>query len=280
MCASEPFRSLLSLDVHENLISPLAAEALASKTLSQTSYLRKLDVSRCDMEEDSMLRLVPGLAKLGKLEVLNIGGNHVSELVSKALAASTFSLTLAELLISDAGMNHLSLESLSTLLAKLSALRQLDVSRNDIGTAGCEALAAVMPDMLSLSTLDVRGCNLTRLAAEALAPSAARMQKLDGVIFGEVKLMSQFVGALSAVSDSVQDACPPLLCMKRLSLCKARAEFGGVRGIEMGLGKLRHLESLLLHDNEIGAPSSASALALHALCQLMNLRELDVGNCN
>ena len=127
-------------------------------------------------------------------------------------------------------------------------------------------------------TLNISGCELTRLAAEAFASGVLQSKTLEAIDFGDRRLFSQLVAGLG-MSDLDGPAVCPMMSMTQLDLSKVRLECGGVRGVEKGLGRLKSLEALQMVGNNFGSVSGARALAEHALSKLVKLKQLDLADC-
>ncbi|KAM9772460.1 NACHT, LRR and PYD domains-containing protein 3-like isoform 5-T5 [Syngnathus typhle] len=210
---AKPQCTLQGLRLDACKLSKKSCEALAS-VLSSPCSLRALDLSRNHLGDDGLEALAAGLAKPQcTLQVLGLYGCKLSKKSCEALASvlsspcSLRELNLSDNDLGDDGLEALaaglakpkcalqvlklrwcnlskkSCEALASVLSSSCSLRKLDLSHNDLGDDGLEALAAgLAKPKCALQVLKLRGCNLSKKSCEALASvlsSPCSLRELD-----------------------------------------------------------------------------------------------------
>ncbi|KAM3602906.1 uncharacterized protein V6R79_013216 [Siganus canaliculatus] len=184
-----PHCKVENLNLSGCLVTEEGCAALASALNSNTSYLKKLDLSNNDLKDSGVKLLSAGLLenKYCKLETLRLPGCYLSERSCEALSSVLSSSNLTELDLSnndlkDSGVKllsaglkspHCKVENLnlsgclvteegcaaleSAMNSNPSHLRELDLSYNHPGDTGVKLLSA------RLGTLRVDHCGEQRL---------------------------------------------------------------------------------------------------------------------
>uniref|UniRef100_A0A4W5NZT4 NACHT LRR and PYD domain-containing protein n=1 Tax=Hucho hucho TaxID=62062 RepID=A0A4W5NZT4_9TELE len=286
--------------------------SLVSALMLHPSHLKKLDLHGNDLKDSGVKLLSDGLGSSHcKLETLRLSGCQVREkgcaALASALMLSPSALRELELnfnhledsgvkLLSDAlGSPHCKLETVrsvflegcaslaSALMLNPSALRELDLSHNDLEDSGLKLLSDGLGsphcklDTLRLSHCKVReeGCS-SLVSALMLNPSHLRQLDLSGnhLQGSGVKLLSDALGIHVGFNDimkgsSEQDeGCASLASALMLNHSHLRELDLSVNDLEdSGLNLLS-----LCKVREKGCASLASALILNP----SHLRELDL----
>jgi uncharacterized protein (TIGR02996 family) len=151
LAASPHLGGLRRLDLRQNPIGPAGAAALAEP--DRLAGLERLGLAGCGVG-GPRLHALPRAAGLLRVPVLDLSGNALGAAALKALLAPPPDVPVR--------------------------LRELDLSRNDLGEGGARALAE-SPGLAGLRSLKLSGCGLTDAALRALAasPHLAGLTALD-----------------------------------------------------------------------------------------------------
>ena len=177
-------------------ITDHGAEILASSP--KLARVQSLNVQRNQLTSRGVSALVRS-PYLRELRALHLGRNPLDLKAAEALREHTFSLSKLDL----DGAN-ISGEMLRVLCASgsLRGLKELNLSNNRIGRAGCEALAAC-PELASLEILFLHSCGLEDTDVEILLRGSA-LRGLQNLALSENHLTDQGV-ALLAESEHLSD---------------------------------------------------------------------------
>ncbi|XP_029985018.1 NACHT, LRR and PYD domains-containing protein 12-like isoform X2 [Sphaeramia orbicularis] len=140
-------------------LSNRSYEALSSVLSSQSSHLRKLDLSNSDLKDSGVELLCDGLKSPNcAIETLRLSGCNLSERGCEALS--------------------------SVLTSQSSRLRKLDVSNNSLQNSGLGILSTGLKSPhCTLETLRLSGCNLSERSCDALSSvlssQACSLRELD-----------------------------------------------------------------------------------------------------
>jgi uncharacterized protein (TIGR02996 family) len=166
LAASAAAQSLLVLDLGENDFGESGITALAAA--AHLRQLRELGLDRCRMTPQSA-RFVAKASWLPRLHCLTLSNNP---LMAEGLAALLHQRRLSELIeltLISCGMDHKGAEALASV--SLPELRRLDLSKNNLGPAGAEALAHA-PLAANLVELTLDSTDLQDRGAAALAAAS------------------------------------------------------------------------------------------------------------
>ncbi|KAI8924158.1 hypothetical protein BC831DRAFT_467086 [Entophlyctis helioformis] len=184
--AGNPFIVKLELagfDIHETAL------ALLAKGLYKNETIQELSLARTDLGDSGLFQLAPAIRTIMHLRMLNLGacnlterGAHIIAALLKSLAVRrqadqwAWSLRLSELDLERLEANHLPAE------AAPRPLKRLNLCRNQIGDAGCEALLDLVREEVGLLALDIQMNNLTNrsgLLAKTVLQQNVEMVILD-----------------------------------------------------------------------------------------------------
>ena len=142
---------------------------------------------------------------------------------------------------------------LGAALETNTTLRYLDLSRNNLATAGARSLATALGTNTALTNLNLSGNNL----GSAGAKSFAKVLKTNTTLTN-LSLYSNNLGPAGA--ESLATALKTNRTLTNLSLSHNNLGSAGAESFALGLETNTTLTSLILRDNNLG-PAGAEALA-------------------
>lgn len=271
MSTSRTLVNLRALDLSNNAMGASGAAALALST--NLASLRSLNLSENGLGLQG-LELLAHSGKTDNLEALDISSNGFGSRGAMVLGSSSFSRRLVSLNVSD---NDLGDAGLVALLngPQLSTLHVLDVAQNGLTAAGTKLLAAAPPQ---LSRLDISRNELGSDGAQALGEAlpSLRIQSLavGGTGLGAEGLTEVLRAGGGRLTELVADAAgvgvdgarmlaraSELAAVRVLDLSKNELGSRGVAAVAASphLTNLRHLA---LDGNAIGDDGIASLVAV------------------
>ena len=233
--------------------------------LQRHPSIRSLAFRGCGIEQDQVLRLAAGISQTG-LITIQASAVRMTSVGAAAFASAIQSspvkrLDLSQNEIGDEGCIRIAdalrdsgLESLilcktqitASAIAKLeevlrttaTTLHILDVSRNNIGDSGAEALARVLP-LTRLTCLLVDTINMTKVGYKALCEAVIRTPEMVEIVFSGNR-MNGDLDIMKAIADML--TCSRLEYLS-LNLCGIDPPLLAVlaEGVRASLS-LRHLE--------------------------------------
>ncbi|KAM9772486.1 NACHT, LRR and PYD domains-containing protein 3-like isoform 1-T3 [Syngnathus typhle] len=180
--------SLRELNLSDNDLGDDGLEALAAGLAKPQCALQVLKLEECKLSKKSCEALASVLSSPGSLSELDLGDNDLRDYGLEALAAGLAKpqCTLQVLRLKWCNLSKKSCEALASVLSSPGSLRKLNLSRNDLGDDGVEALAAgLAKPQCILQVLRLKKCNLSKKSCEVLAkalwsnPSHLRELKLN-----------------------------------------------------------------------------------------------------
>ncbi|UOB16523.1 sister chromatid cohesion protein PDS5 [Abyssalbus ytuae] len=144
-----------SLDFRNLFLSGQYLEAI-NTILKVNPTLNVLDLSGTNSKDASISVLKPGIQQSQGLKALNLKGNNITHEGLKTLveALETGGNTLSNLDLGNNGIDAIDKDTLKTLLGN-KTLEVLNLSRNQLGDGGAEAISAGLGANQQLHTLDL-----------------------------------------------------------------------------------------------------------------------------
>ncbi|KAM9772479.1 NACHT, LRR and PYD domains-containing protein 12-like isoform 2-T2 [Syngnathus typhle] len=241
--------SLRKLDLTWNDLCDDGLEALAAGLANPQCALQVLDLWDCELSKKSCEALASVLSSPGSLRELDLGHNDLGDDGLEALAAG---LAKPQCALQVLGLDHCKLskkscEALASVLRSPCSLRELDLSANDLGDDGMEALAAgLAKPQCTLQVLGLKKCKLSKKSCEALASvlsSPCSLRELD--LSGNI-LRDDGLEALAA------ELAKPQCALQVLGLKKCNLSQKSCEALAKALrSNPSHLQELNLVDNDI-----------------------------
>ena len=292
--------NLRVLDLSSSNIGPAGAATLA-KGLAEQNQLRVFNMSGNNIGPAGAAALEYGLAEQKQLQVLDMSGNHIRPAGGAALARALFGKTQLQVLLLS--RNYIGPEDVKVLAFALhmQGLRELDLSLNEAGPEGGNALAeALLVPSKNLCKLNLSSNYLGPTAFARLADALAAQRHLEELDLsfnqagpeGGNALAAAFLmssenlrklklsgnGFGLAATSRLADALAAQKHLEELYLsCNCNKEGqSGIAALAKVLSANIGLRKLCLESNLMG-PESAKLLAPF-LQKLKDLSELDLGH--
>eukprot|EP00286_Rhodomonas_abbreviata_P000810 CAMPEP_0181288696 /NCGR_PEP_ID=MMETSP1101-20121128/476_1 /TAXON_ID=46948 /ORGANISM="Rhodomonas abbreviata, Strain Caron Lab Isolate" /LENGTH=575 /DNA_ID=CAMNT_0023392847 /DNA_START=23 /DNA_END=1750 /DNA_ORIENTATION=- len=240
LCKTLPFcRRLKSLDLDADL--ELTDDMSTPLALSLPRSLTDLRLSQCDMEDGGAAIFATALSRFSGLEAVDFGHNHMGSLgvahMARGLWKSVYlkrlvlrdtdcgiggccvgTTVLAEAMRScwrltdlDLGENCFTLDQLSILAKSLMlspSLRQLHLDGCDLGPAGAQLIADILPSLPLLSLLHLSRNDLQEEGLATLLPTLAKCERLRTLHLGGNaltaeggRMVAELIGSLPALEN-------------------------------------------------------------------------------
>ena len=288
---------LKELDLSGIWISKTGAEALA-RVLPSLTLLEKLVLGWIRSSDKCDEQLLAALGNLKYLKELDLSWINISKTRAEALARVLPSLTLLQNLVlgwvdSDDECD----EQLLAALGNLKYLKELDLRRINISKTGAEAVARVLPSLTlleklvlvgidrndecdehalfaplgnlkCLKELDLKGININKTGAEALARVLPSLTLLEKLVLGWID------PDYECDEHALLPALGNLKYLKELDLSRMNINKTGAEALARVLPSLTLLEKLVLGETDFDDRCNKQLLA--ALGNLKYLKELDL----
>ncbi|KAM9772464.1 NACHT, LRR and PYD domains-containing protein 12-like isoform 9-T9 [Syngnathus typhle] len=293
--------SLRELNLSDNDLGDDGLEALAAGLAKPQCALQVLELEWCKLSKKSCEALASVLSSPCSLRELNLGENDLGDDGLEALAAGLAKpqCTLQVLKLQWCKLSKKSCEALASVLSSPCSLRELDLSYNDLGDDGLEALAAgLAKPQCTLQVLRLQLCKLSKKSCEALASVLSSPGSLRELDLSHNDLCDDGLEALAAGLAKPQCALQVLTlwtCKLSKKSCEALASVlsspSSLRELDLSSNNLRDdgletlaaglakpqctLQVLKLRECNLSKKScEALASVLSSPC---SLRELDLG---
>nr|XP_049616948.1 NACHT, LRR and PYD domains-containing protein 12 isoform X33 [Syngnathus scovelli] len=268
-------RTLRELDLSHNDLGDDGLEALAAGLAKPQCTLQVLKLLRCDLSKKSCEALASVLSSSRTLRELDLSNNDLGDDGLEALAAglAKSQCTLQVLKLMSCDLSKKSCEALASVLSSSRTLRELDLSHNDLGDDGLEALAAgLAKPQCTLQVLTLESCNLSEKSGEALASvlsSSRTLRKLD--------LSDNYLGddGLEALAAGLAN---PQCTLQVLNLMTGDLRKKSCEALASVLSSSRTLRELDLSDNDLG-DDGLEALAAGLAKPQCTLQVLKLNSC-
>ena len=145
------------LNFDSNDISLSAANAIAS-FISMSGIIEYLNISNCNLSEDSLLKILSALMEINTLQYLNLGLNKITEKGETSLYIVVCNNQKIEQLV----LNNCDLlgDLLLGSIQHCRSLKYLDISHNSISDEIADTIAFVIACGTSLQYLNISECDL------------------------------------------------------------------------------------------------------------------------
>ncbi len=163
LIAHSPY--LRVLDLNDNCMGEIAAEALFKAIKLRAQLLEELDIIRCDLGSRGPLLFLGALREFTALRVLKTGWSNVRDLGAHALSQflqSSGGCRLVELQLERSNIRETRALELAGAITKAYALQNIIMSGNSIGARGGAAIfdALATAYMVPMDTIDFSCCNI------------------------------------------------------------------------------------------------------------------------
>ena len=236
-----------------------------------SDIVEKIDMTNCDLGDDGLQQLLPGLLSCTSLKELNLHRNRLSKLhmarVGEVITNNRLTLKTVDLsrnsLIGDSGLRR---------LRQVKHLQRLRLYGLGLTEASGPTLASIISDQPSLVECDILGNHIGNSGFITLAPALQKCQHLE-------KLDLCNIG-LTCVSHTMLTLSSVLASLPRLShlnLSRNRIQDEGFIHLTPGLQQCSQLRFLWLHDCGLTSDGPSMALLALVLLCLPHLEGFSVG---
>jgi len=273
-------KSLVDLDLSDNLIGDKGLQCITDKLGELKSNMRTFDVTNCDLGAGAAAPLMRLLDRQADLEVLNLGSNKLGDKGLNAIAPALE----AHVALREVDLSENQIKS-GGVVAKWIAsnaearqgfginafLERLNLAYNYLGADFAVPFAPVLASSVCPAEVNLTLNKLNAKASAALLSQVAGTRRLE-----ELYLEGAEINAASAkaIADALSN---PRSTLRRLSLRKCGLSKKEIQVLAEALGAAQVIESLDLALNKL-ADSSAAAL-FNAVSVNQSLVELNVAAC-
>ena len=143
------------LNLGSNHFNSVAATAIAS-FINKAGLIKSLDMSNCNLSEDSLLTILSALRNIENLQYLNVASNKLTE-KGESLIHEVIELNqmITTLILTDCGFTG---DLLGDIILHCKSLEYLDISHNEISDEVANTIVSVITSRPSLEYLNISGC--------------------------------------------------------------------------------------------------------------------------
>lgn len=154
-----------------------------------------IDFTDMQLSPSSFLPLSPSLSRLNNLIELHLSSNNLS-LGSIHLSRAFSSLPkLAHLDLNDCNISSKDMTSLCSGLKTLNSLEILQLSLNPIEDEGCISFCEILPDLLSIISIEMFTCSISNKGGSSLIKVLPRVN-IQSFLLGNNKFTPRFENKL------------------------------------------------------------------------------------
>ena len=167
--AINPISTLTSLCIIGSNLNGEAGDVIAN-VLVHNIKLRKVNFSRCSLQESSAVKIAKALMNISTLTVLNVCYNEIMEkAVDYFSIVVSSNIELQEIDLSNNSFKTQSVIKVVKALTTLSTLTSLNFSNNNLNGEAVDCIADILSNNSKLETVDLSGCNLQTVGAIKIA---------------------------------------------------------------------------------------------------------------
>ena len=269
--ALENLKYLKELDLERININKTGAEAL-TRVLPSLTLLEKLVIGRIVSDDECDEQLFAALGNLKYLKELYLRGVYINKTGAEALARVLPSLTLLEKLVLGyiPFDNECDKQQLFAALENLKYLKELDLRGININKTGAEALARVLPSLTLLEKLELAKIDSDDECDEQLFAALENLKYLK-------ELDLRWININKTGAEALARVLPSLTLLEKLDLGKIDSDDKCDEQLFAALGNLKYLKELelrLVYINETGAKALACVLPSLTLLEKLELRDI------
>ncbi|XP_061125356.1 NACHT, LRR and PYD domains-containing protein 3-like isoform X4 [Syngnathus typhle] len=269
--------SLRELNLSDNDLGDDGLEALAAGLAKPQCALQVLELEWCNLSKKSCEALASVLSSPCSLRELELSDNDLGDDGLEALAAGLAKpqCALQVLKLRECNLRKKSCEALASVLSSPCSLSELDLSDNDLGDDGLEALAAgLAKPQCALQVLELKKCNLSKKSCEALASVLSSPGSLRELDLSDNDLGDDGLEALAA--GLAKPHCTlQVLKLKKCKLSKKSCE--ALASVLSSPSSLRELDLGYNNLGDDGLEALAAGLAKpQCALQVLGLRECNL----
>ncbi|KAI8513108.1 hypothetical protein Bbelb_097470 [Branchiostoma belcheri] len=253
----------LDLRLYRALDSPDLTARLVS-VLKNVPCLRALGLYNTELTPSSLQPLVQGFRHMFLLEELDLTENlDLGDAGMEVLQVGLSSVPhLTVLCLGWVQMTAVGMSSLAPYMRHLVGLRELDISKNEIGDTGLESLTTVLHTFTAMQVLGLSSTGISPTGMRTLVPVLCKLNRLIRLDISENAIGDPGLECLAAILHH-------LTAMKVLVLSVTGISDRGVSSLIKALPHLVQLQVLDVSGNDIG--DSGIVSLVQTLCQPSSL---------
>ena len=232
--------------------------------------LQDLNLSFCDLQEDTMASIVKALNG-EELKFLNLSGNHISDMVARCMVVLLAnSVELQQLYLSRCDLQE---NALNLLMRNTQCtIQHLDISYNIVSDASAKHVADMISKNTKLTHLDLSNCNMKERGLGLIVKAINKSVMLQYVDLKSSQVNVSIAGELAAfISDNHR---LDHLC---LSDCAIKEE--ELLRIAEAFKQTKFLQHLDISSNSITDKVASKLVSTDLLFDVSQLKQLNFSNC-